>query len=65
MNQIENINTSPLSNKPTEPICENTENKLLQEALNKINQLEDEIECLTGVMSVMKEDLQVDSSSYC
>lgn len=33
--------------------------ELLSQALNKIHQLEDEIECLTGVISVMKEDLQV------
>jgi hypothetical protein len=37
---------------------ESSQNQL-QEALKKINELEDEIECLTGVMAVMKEDLQV------
>jgi exonuclease VII large subunit len=31
--------------------------------LNKIEILEDEVECLTGVISVMKEDLQVLKSS--
>lgn len=33
----------------------------LSVALKKIDLLEDEVECLTGVISVMKEDLQVRS----